>query len=97
MTETEFLQQSQVLFNAILQHIESDFPDLDALTQGAVLEIENDAGHKVVVNQQAAMSEVWLASRAGGYHFRWESDSWINTRDGADFWDYLHQALDDLN
>lgn len=93
MTESEYLQQSQALFNTILAHIESAHPDLDALASGAVLEIENNDGQKIIVNQQAAMQEVWLASRSGGYHFKWDGAVWINTRDGADFWQYLNEAV----
>ena len=63
---------------------------------GTVLEIENDDGQKVIINQQAAMQEVWLASRAGGYHFKFDNDAWVNTRDGRDFWDYLAEALTGL-
>lgn len=93
MTETEFLQQVKTLFDAITAHIEAKDADLDVLAHGAVLEIENDDGQKVIVNQQAAMSEVWLASREGGYHFKFADGTWLNTRDGADFWVYLERAL----
>lgn len=97
MTETEYLQQTQTLFNAVMSHIEDNYPDLDAQTQGAVLEIENDDGQKIIINQQAAMQEVWLASRSGGYHFKWNGSRWVNTRDGTDFWDFLQQALTQIN
>ena len=93
MTETEYLQQTQTLFNAVMSHIEDNYPDLDAQTQGAVLEIENDDGQKIIINQQAAMQEVWLASRSGGYHFKWNGSRWVNTRDGTDFWDFLRLAI----
>jgi CyaY protein len=92
MTETEFLQQVKVLFDAIETKIESSDKDLDVLRHGAVLEIENEAGHKIIINQQAAMKEVWLASREGGYHFKW-NEGWVNTRDGVAFDTYLDTAL----
>ena len=97
MTETEYLQQTQTLFNAVMTHIEDNYPDLDAQSQGAVLEIENDDGQKIIINQQAAMQEVWLASRSGGYHFKWNGINWVNTRDDTDFWDFLQQALTQIN
>ena len=96
MTETEYLQQSQMLFNAVMAQIEQNHPDLDSLAQGAVLEIENDDGQKIIINQQTAMQEVWLASRSGGYHFTWMGDGWKNTRDGVDFWDYLNTAIAEI-
>ena len=93
MTETEYLQQTKHLFDAIMAHIEEQHEDLETQTHGAILEIENDDGQKVIINQQAAMQEVWLASRVGGYHFKWDGENWINTRDGQNFWNYLNEAI----
>ncbi|TDR31549.1 iron donor protein CyaY [Hydromonas duriensis] len=93
MTETEFLQQVKILFDDISEKVEQNHTDLDILAHGAVLEIENDDGQKVIVNQQAAMNEVWLASREGGYHFKFANGEWLNTRDNANFWSYLERAL----
>ena len=93
MTETEYLQQTQLLFITVMAHIEDNYPDLDAQSQGAIVEIENQDGQKIIINQQTPMQEVWLASRSGGYHFKWNGATWVNTRDGADFWEFLRLAL----
>ena len=97
MTETEYLQQTQMLFNTVMAHIEDNYPDLDAQSQGAIVEIENDDGQKIIINQQTPMQEVWLASRSGGYHFKWNGANWVNTRDGADFWEFLRLALIEIS
>ena len=97
MTETEYLQQTQMLFNTVMAHIEDNYPDLDAQSQGAIVEIENQDGQKIIINQQTPMQEVWLASRSGGYHFKWNGATWVNTRDGADFWEFLRLALIELS
>ena len=97
MTETEYLQQTQLLFNTVMAHIEDNYPDLDAQSQGAIVEIENDDGQKIIINQQTPMQEVWLASRSGGYHFKWNGATWVNTRDGADFWEFLNMTLSEIN
>ena len=97
MTETEYLQQTKMLFNTVMAHIEDNYPDLDAQSQGAIVEIENDDGQKIIINQQTPMQEVWLASRSGGYHFKWNGATWVNTRDGADFWEFLRLALIEIS
>ena len=97
MTETEYLQQTQMLFNTVMAHIEDNYPDLDAQNQGAIVEIENQDGQKIIINQQTPMQEVWLASRSGGYHFKWNGATWVNTRDGADFWEFLNMTLSEIN
>ncbi|MGB5109482.1 MAG: iron donor protein CyaY [Formosimonas sp.] len=93
MTETEFLSHVKQLFDQLALRIEADFPDFDVNQHGAILEIENDDGAKIIINQQTAMQEVWLASREGGYHFKWAEGVWINTRDGGVFDEYLSKAL----
>ena len=97
MTETEYLQQTQMLFNTVMAHIEDNYPDLDAQSQGAIVEIENQDGQKIIINQQTPMQEVWLASRSGGYHFKWNGATWVNTRDGAEFWEFLRLALIEIS
>lgn len=96
MTETEYLQQANALFQRLIERIEMQHSDWDVQVNGAVLEIEHDDGQKIVVNQQSAMQEIWLASILGGYHFRHVDGQWCNTRDGRDFWDYVDDALRQL-
>lgn len=97
MTETEFLQQIKILFDSLEDEVEQKYPDFDVLRHGALLEIESDKGQKVIINKQTPMSEVWLASRQGAYHFIWDGVNWVNTRDGLTFAHYLNIALDDLS
>jgi CyaY protein len=40
---------------------------------------------KVVVNMQPPLHEVWLASRAGGFHFQWGGSAWVDTKTGHTF------------
>jgi CyaY protein len=35
------------------------------------------------------LHEVWLAARAGGFHYRWNGAQWLDTRDGSEFYDAL--------
>jgi CyaY protein len=89
MTETEFLS----LADATLTQIEAAFErvadetdvDVECTRSGNVLEIEFiDNGSKIIVNSQAPMQEMWVAAKAGGYHYRRENDAWRNTRDGSE-------------
>ena len=48
-------------------------------------------GSKIVVNTQPPLHELWLAARAGGYHFRWVDGAWRDTRDGVEFFSRLSQ------
>ena len=39
----------------------------------------------VDINTQPPLHEVWLAARAGGYHYKWVQGRWLDTRDGSEF------------
>ena len=97
MTETEFLD----LAESTLDRIENCFDDLndqdvidvECKRSGNVLEIEFiDNGSKIIVNSQAPLQEMWVAARAGGYHYKRVGDEWRNTRDDTE----LFAALSDL-
>lgn len=97
MTETEFLD----LAESTLDRIETCFDDLndqdvidvECKRSGNVLEIEFiDNGSKIIVNSQAPLQEMWVAARAGGYHYKRVGDEWRNTRDDSE----LFTALSDL-
>jgi CyaY protein len=34
---------------------------------------------------------LWLAARAGGYHFKRVGDAWRDTKDGVEFFERLSQ------
>ena len=54
-----------------------------------VLEIEFDDGGKIIVNRHEASQEVWVAARAGGFHFRQQDGVWRDTRDQAELMERL--------
>lgn len=96
MTDSEFL----ALADAVLTSIESGLEraaedvDIECSRSGNVLEIEFiDNGSKIIVNSQAAMQEIWVAARAGGFHYRRENGRWINTRDGSELFDALSTMI----
>jgi CyaY protein len=97
MGDKEFLDQAEVALDAIEAKLDAlndlDVVDVECKRSGNVLEIEFiDNGSKIIVNSQAAMHELWVAARAGGYHYKQIDGLWRNTRDGSE----LFAALSDL-
>ena len=89
MSETEFLEQAESTLNAIEAALDrlndEDVIDVECKRSGNVLEIEFiDNGSKIIVNSQAPMQELWVAAKAGGYHYKRVDGQWINTRDGSE-------------
>jgi CyaY protein len=70
---------------AAIDRLADDF-DIDVLRAGNVVTLTFENGHRIVVNTQEAAQEIWVAARAGGYHFRWNEDveRWNDTRSAED-------------
>jgi CyaY protein len=89
MTESEFLASAEAALDAIEAALERAGDDagldIECSRSGNVLEIEFiDNGSKIIVNSQAPMQQLWVAARAGGFHYALRDGRWINTRDGSE-------------
>jgi CyaY protein len=98
MTESEFLALAESSLNAIELALEraaeTDELDVECNRTGNVLEIEFiDNGSKIIVNSQAPMQEMWVASKSGGFHYKRIDNKWINTRDGAELFAALSKMV----
>ena len=95
MTETEFLDLAESTLDhiegAFDQLFEQDVVDVECKRNGNVLEIEFVDGSKIIINSQAPLQEMWLAARAGGFHYKRVGDEWRNTRDDSEFYASLSQ------
>ena len=58
-----------------------------------MLEIEFADGSKIIVNRHAAAREIWVAARAGGFHFRWDGSAWRDTRQGSELFGELSKLV----
>jgi len=85
MTESEFETLAAAALAALESAFEACAPDIDVQAKGeGVLEIEFDDGSKMVINRHGAAREIWVAARAGGFHFRHDGTAWRDTRDGTE-------------
>jgi len=97
MSDKTFLDLAESTLNAIEASLDrlndQDVIDVECKRSGNVLEIEFiDNGSKIIVNSQAFTKELWVAAKAGGFHYKHDGTSWINTRDGSE----LFAALSSL-
>jgi CyaY protein len=69
--------------------LQDDVIDIDSQRTGGLLELSFPAGSKIVINTQRPLHELWLAARAGGYHFKFVDGAWRDTKDGAEFFERL--------
>ncbi len=85
LSESEFLALAEAELTRIENIVETAADeagaDIEVNRTGNVLTLEFDDGSKIIINSQAPMQELWVAARAGGFHFRRGDDGrWVDTR-----------------
>lgn len=94
MNDSEFTRLADAALARIEAGLDGCGADLDfAMISAGVLEIELDDGSKIIVNRHSAAQELWLAARAGGFHFRWDGQDWRDTRDGSELFAALSALI----
>lgn len=85
MDDSEFNALADMALAKIDSALEACDADIDfELAAGGVLEIEFSDGGKIIINRHGVAKEIWVAARAGGFHFRWDGEVWRDTRDGEE-------------
>lgn len=96
MNETEFVRLSEAIFDHIDDHVSDHYDAFDATKTGNVLTLEHEDGAQIIINRHSANQELWIAAKSGGYHFRYEQQQWLASRDGSEFFAVLSQVIGDL-
>lgn len=90
MDDKDFNRLADATLARIEAALEASSADLDfELGAGGVLEIEFADDSKIIVNRHGVNKEIWVAARAGGFHFRWDGSAWRDTRDNAELLEKL--------
>lgn len=97
MTDPEYMDFAEALLARIEarcdQLNETTDADIDNQRVGGMVTLAFADGSQVVVNLQKPLQEVWLASRSGGYHFRYQNGGWRDTKTGEDFFERLSASV----
>lgn len=67
--------------------------ELDVERQGNVITLSFDDDSKIVVNSHSAAREIWVAARAGGFHYGLRDGRWIDGRSGDELWAALSRLV----
>ncbi len=69
--------------------------DVDWSLNDGILEIECEDGSKLIVNRHLPNREIWVAARAGGFHYKPRDGYWRDTRSGGELGAVLADLLHD--
>jgi CyaY protein len=93
MTDTEYLDRAEALLRAIEQACDrlNDTTDADIDNQrvGGMITLTFSNGSQIIINLQKPLQEVWMAARAGGFHYRFDGQAWMDTKGAGEFFAHL--------
>jgi CyaY protein len=91
MTDLEYLDRAEQLLLAVEQccdriNDETD-ADIDAQRVGGMVTLVFANRSQIVINQQKPLHEIWLAAKAGGFHYRFDAaqNAWVDTKGAGEF------------
>jgi CyaY protein len=85
-TDSDFISAADATLAAIGEAIDAALVDsdvdLDWSLNDGILEIECEDGSKLIVNRHVPNRELWVAARAGGFHYKPRDARWHDSRSG---------------
>ena len=105
MTDLEFLDQAEAALKAIEATCDrindAGDADIDNQRTGGMIILTFENKSQIVVNLQKPLQEIWLATKRGGYHYKFVNGQWQDTKSAAELFanlsDYAsEQALSTL-
>jgi len=93
MNELEFNQKVDQTLMAIEEAIEevneNQDAEIDYDTVAGILTLEFEDGSRIIINRQSANSQLWVATKSGGYHFDYQEMRWIDNKNGQSLGELL--------
>ncbi len=96
MTDLEY----QDLAEDVLKSIELDCDrlndetdvDIDNQRTGGMITLTFSNHSQIIINLQKPLQEIWMAARAGGFHYKFNSNQWTDTKDSSEFFANLSRC-----
>jgi CyaY protein len=93
MTDTEYQDRAEALLRAIelaCDRINDDTDtDVDNQRVGGMITLTFANGSQIIINLQKPLHEVWMAARAGGFHYKHDGRVWMDTKGQGEFFAHL--------
>lgn len=93
MTESEFNDKIDNTWLAIEDVLDDAISDMDYVTVGGVLTVTCESGQKLIFTRQGPVSQLWIATPGGGFHFDAEDGKWVRDTDKLPLEVFLQQSF----
>ena len=89
MTDLDYLNHAEKALAAIelaCDHInDATDADIDNPRTGGMITLTFANRSQIIINLQKPLQEIWLAARSGGFHYKFNSGLWLDTKSGDEF------------
>ena len=96
MTDLEYQDQAERVLAAIetaCDGINDDTEaDIDNQRTGGMITLTFSNHTQIIINQQKPLQEIWMAAKAGGFHYKLDSKQWLETKDSSEFFANLSRC-----
>ena len=84
MTDLQYLDLAEQALHAIESACdrinEETEADIDNLRSGGMITLTFPNRSQIIINLQKPLQEIWMAARAGGFHYRLVGSNWTDTK-----------------
>lgn len=67
---------------------ESDV-DIDNQRTGGMITLTFANRSQIIINLQKPLQEIWMAAKAGGFHYKFEGAQWVDTKGAGELFAHL--------
>ena len=96
MTDLEFMNRAENLLQAVETSCDrindQALADIDNQRVGGMVTLVFSNKSQIVLNMQKPLHEIWLAAKAGGYHYKFDSGQWLDTKGQGEFFSHLSRC-----
>src|SRR3954471_12642484 len=89
MTDPDYMDRAEALLLQVEAGCDriNDATDADVDNQrvGGMVTLTFRSGSQIIVNLQKPLQEVWMAARAGGFHYKFDGANWMDTKGNGEF------------
>jgi CyaY protein len=89
MTDLEYLNHAEKALAAIELACDrindASDADIDNQRTGGMITLTFANRSQIIINLQKPLQEIWMAARSGGYHYKFNSGQWLDTKSGDEF------------
>ena len=93
MNDSQYNLLAEALLLAVEEAIEDCGTDIDFEGASGLLTLTFLNKSKIILNKQAPLHEIWVATKFNGHHFALQDEQWIDKRGAGEFWQFLSNAV----